>query len=125
MMFTELWRTVRLGVKSLLLHKLRAALTMAGMLFGVASVIIMLAVGEGTSYDALQQYEAMGTNNILLRSKKPATTQQSSEQSVWSAMSYGLTYAEAERVEANIGPRQERRHGARNAKEPALGRVLG
>jgi putative ABC transport system permease protein len=44
--------TVRLGVKSLLLHKLRSALTMLGIIFGVCSVIAMLAIGEGASYGA-------------------------------------------------------------------------
>ena len=39
--------TVRLGIKSLLLHKLRSVLTMLGIIFGVCSVIGMLAIGEG------------------------------------------------------------------------------
>ena len=37
--------TVRLGVKSLMLHKLRSVLTMLGIIFGVCSVIAMLAIG--------------------------------------------------------------------------------
>ena len=45
-------RAVRLGVSSLLLHKLRSFLTTLGVLFGVASVIAMLAVGEGASAEA-------------------------------------------------------------------------
>ena len=42
-------RTFSLGVKSLLLHKLRSGLTTLGMLFGVSSVVAMLAIGEGAS----------------------------------------------------------------------------
>ena len=45
-------RAVRLGVRSLLLHKLRSALTTLGVLFGVSSVIAMLAIGEGASEEA-------------------------------------------------------------------------
>jgi ABC-type lipoprotein release transport system permease subunit len=70
-------RIVRLGLKSLLLHKLRSSLTTAGILFGVASVIAMLAVGEGASKETLQQYRDMGVTNVLVRSKKPEETQQS------------------------------------------------
>ena len=42
-------RDVQLGVKNLMLHKLRSFLTMLGLVFGVGSVIAMLAVGEGAS----------------------------------------------------------------------------
>ena len=45
-------RTFSLGVKSLLLHKLRSGLTTLGMLFGVSSVVAMLAIGEGASKEA-------------------------------------------------------------------------
>jgi putative ABC transport system permease protein len=92
------WRIVQLGLKSLLLHKLRSSLTTAGILFGVASVIAMLAVGEGASQDALEQYRDMGVTNVLVRSVKPEETQQTSS-SMWSILDYGLTYAEADRIE--------------------------
>ena len=72
------WRTIRLGVKSLLLHRLRSFLTMLGLLFGVSSVISMLAVGEGASHAALEQIKAMGPTNLMVRSQKPAETQESS-----------------------------------------------
>ena len=48
-------RSVRLGVRSLLVHKLRSALTTLGVLFGVSSVIAMLAIGEGASEEAQEQ----------------------------------------------------------------------
>ena len=59
-MIREGIRTFRLGVKSLMLHKLRSSLTTLGLLFGVSSVIAMLAVGEGASYEQLEQIKAMG-----------------------------------------------------------------
>jgi putative ABC transport system permease protein len=95
-------RMVQLGLKSLLLHKLRSTLTTAGILFGVASVIAMLAVGEGASKEALDRFRDMGVTNILVRSVKPPDTQQSSSQSVWSAMAYGLLYQEAELIQSAI-----------------------
>lgn len=95
-------RTIRLGLKSLLLHKLRSTLTTAGILFGVASVIAMLAVGEGASDEALQRFRALGVTNILLRSTRPPDTQQSTQQSSFQAMAFGLLYAESQRIRSTL-----------------------
>jgi len=93
-------RTLKLGVKSLMLHKLRTALSMLGTLFGVASVISMLAVGEGASYEALEQIKSMGPTNLMVRSQKPAETEATSTGSRWQVFEYGLEYADAERIQA-------------------------
>ena len=98
-MIGDFARTVKLGLKSLLLHKLRSSLTTAGILFGVASVIAMLAVGEGASADALKRFRDMGVTNILVRSVKPPDTQQSQQASMMSLTTFGLTYQEADRIE--------------------------
>ena len=74
-------RSVRLGVKSLLLHKLRSALTTLGVLFGVSSVIAMLAIGEGASYEAQEAIKNLGSNNIIIRSLKPPEARESLKQS--------------------------------------------
>ena len=66
-----LLNTVRLGVKSLALHKLRSILTMLGIIFGVCSVIAMLAIGEGASYSAQEEIKKLGSRNIIIRSLKP------------------------------------------------------
>jgi putative ABC transport system permease protein len=92
-------RMVKLGLKSLMLHKLRSSLTTAGILFGVASVIAMLAVGEGASAETLQQYRDMGVTNVLVRSQKPEETQQSASTSSMSVLGYGLFYQEADRIQ--------------------------
>ncbi|MCB9876384.1 MAG: ABC transporter permease [Planctomycetes bacterium] len=101
-MIRDTWRIVRLGLKSLMLHKLRSSLTTAGILFGVASVIAMLAVGEGAKREALEQFRSMGVSNIIARSKKPPETQQSSTQSSFSALAYGLLYHEADLVQSAL-----------------------
>ena len=69
---SRLRRDVVLGVKNLLLHKLRSFLTMLGLVFGVGSVIAMLAIGEGASREALDRIRRLGSHNIMLESKKPA-----------------------------------------------------
>src|ERR1039458_5337485 len=43
----RLRRSLRLAIKSLWLHRLRSLLTVLGIVFGVCSVIAMLAIGEG------------------------------------------------------------------------------
>src|SRR5262249_54989625 len=90
-------RTVRLGVKSLLLHKLRSVLTMLGILIGVAAVSVMLAIAEGGQQEALERIKALGSTNLLLRSKKPEVTEQSSN-SGGTSIVYGLKYEDAERI---------------------------
>ncbi|MEM7453618.1 MAG: ABC transporter permease [Planctomycetota bacterium] len=66
-----LFRTWALGIKSLLLHPMRSALTVLGIFIGVASVIWLLAIGEGFSKEASRQIEDLGADNIIVRSVKP------------------------------------------------------
>ena len=98
-MIRDTMRMVQLGLKSLMLHKLRSSLTTAGILFGVASVIAMLAVGEGASAETLKQYREMGVTNVLIRSQKPEETQQTASSSSMSVLGYGLFYQEADRIQ--------------------------
>lgn len=67
----KFFRTWQLGVKSLWLHPMRSFLTMLGIFFGVASVIWLLAIGEGISKKAQEQIEGLGADNIIVRTKKP------------------------------------------------------
>lgn len=48
-------------------NKLRALLTSLGIIFGVASVIAMLAIGNGAQQEVLSQMELLGTNNIIIQ----------------------------------------------------------
>ena len=97
---SQLKRTVRLGVKSILLHSLRSFLTVLGMVFGVSSVIAMLAVGEGASEEAQAQLRQLGSTNIILHSKKPDEDQSSTTRSPFSALEYGLTYKDLQEIKA-------------------------
>lgn len=95
------WREIRSGVQNLLLHKLRSALTMLGMVFGVSSVIAMLAVGEGASAEALDQIRRLGSHNLIIDSVKPAD--EASAQTVRVRMSiYGLKYRDYDRLVETI-----------------------
>lgn len=48
-------------------NKLRALLTSLGIIFGVASVIAMLAIGSGAQQEVLSQMELLGTNNVIIQ----------------------------------------------------------
>ncbi len=73
-MFRRIFLTLRLGIYSLLLHKLRSGLAVLGILIGIMAVIWLVAMGEGVSYQAQQQIKDLGANNIIVRSVKPAQT---------------------------------------------------
>ncbi len=92
---------VELGVKNLMLHKLRSMLTMLGMVFGVGSVIAMLAVGEGASEKTLEQLRKLGSRNIIVTAQKPAEEQNSANSRIRLSV-YGLLYQDVERIEDTI-----------------------
>ena len=99
----RLRRTVRLGVRSLWLHRLRSFLTVLGIVFGVCSVIAMLAIGEGVSYEVQEQIRSLGSQNIILRSIKPPEEQKISERSNQSfLLVYGLTHLDLKRIKSTI-----------------------
>ncbi len=92
-------KTWQLGVKSLLLHPMRSALTVLGIFIGVASVIWLLAIGEGISRKAQKQIEDLGAENIIVRSVKPPD---SGSASMFSVNTYGLTRAEQRLLSTTI-----------------------
>jgi len=101
--FDQLRRTVQLGVRSLWLHSLRSLLTVLGIVFGVCSVIAMLAIGEGASFEAQEQIKNLGSQNIILRSIKPPEEQKVSEKGSQSRiLEYGLTYLDVKRIRSTI-----------------------
>lgn len=97
-------RIVQLGIKSLLLHKMRSALTMLGIIFGVCSVIAMLAIGEGASYEAQEAIKKLGSNNVIIRSVKPPedTTSGGASSRRSYVSEHGITYKDAGRIQGTI-----------------------
>jgi putative ABC transport system permease protein len=89
-------RDIHLGIKNLLLHKLRSILTMLGVVFGVGSVVAMLSVGEGASREALEQIRRLGSTNIIISSIPPVEDVGSGQRSRMSI--YGLTYDDEQRI---------------------------
>ena len=60
--------TVRVALTGLSANKLRSGLTILGLMIGVGSVIILVAVGTGSSAAVQSQIEALGSNVLLVQS---------------------------------------------------------
>ena len=61
------WReTVATGLDGVRAHRLRSALTMLGILIGIAAVIITVGLGEGASAQIKAQISALGTNLLII-----------------------------------------------------------
>ena len=58
---------LRTAFANLASHKLRSALTMLGMIFGVGAVIAMLSIGAGAEQQALEMIDRLGARNVLVR----------------------------------------------------------
>lgn len=61
---------IKVAIQGLADHKFRSFLTMLGIIFGVASVIAMLSIGEGAKREAIAKYQDLGVNNIIIREKE-------------------------------------------------------
>ena len=94
-------RIIKLGIKSLWMHRLRSTLTALGIIFGVSSVIAMLAIGEGASRDAHEKIAQLGSRNIIIRTVQPPEDKSvAGQQQI--LREYGLTYDDAERFQNGI-----------------------
>ena len=85
-------------------NRLRAALTSLGILFGVASVIAMLAIGTGAEQEILDQMRLLGSNNVVVtplveQREGPVEAEDARQVKRWSP---GLSYADAEAVPREI-----------------------
>jgi putative ABC transport system permease protein len=98
-MYSSFTQTVRLGLKSLLLQKMRSTLAALGIFIGTTTVIWLVAMGEGVSYQAQQQILELGAKNIILRSIEPTAGGSGDKNRV---KTYGLLRADHERMLANI-----------------------
>ena len=119
----------RAAFRSLLMHKLRSLLTVLGLVFGVASVIIMLAVAEGASRQVQDRIASLGVNNVIVRSIQP--TDDDKDGVVSSTLAFGLTYDDMQRINETIDtvvsttPQREFVHEARYGGNALDSRVVG
>ena len=99
-MIAQFFQTVDLGVKSLLVQKMRAGLAALGIFIGTSTVIWLVAMGEGVSYRAQQQILELGAKNVIVRTKQPNAG--SEEDASSRVKTYGLLRADFRRIVENI-----------------------
>jgi len=89
---------LRLGVRSLLVHKLRSVLSILGVVFGVAAVTAVSAVGEGARREAVAQIGSLGIDTLTVRARPAA----GAASTPGAAAPIGLRMREAEAVQAVV-----------------------
>ncbi len=119
-------RIIRFCWKNVWLHRLRSLLTILGIVFGVASVIAMLSIGEGASYEARQRIKELGSTNIILRSVRPPGT--SSGQAAHMDV-YGLTDRDLHLIHSlpsveMVVPAWEMKQNVRRQEREIMGRLV-
>jgi putative ABC transport system permease protein len=125
--------TVILAMRNLTLHKLRVLLTILGLIFGVSSVIAMLAIAEGASLEAQRQIASLGATNVIIRSMKPAddvnpSKQQNNDSYIFK---FGVTYEDFQRIISTfptvVGatPLREYRKNVRHLEQEIEARIVG
>ncbi|MGJ0483908.1 MAG: MacB family efflux pump subunit [Methylomicrobium sp.] len=67
----DISEAVKTALRALRVNLFRTALTLLGIIIGVAAVVTMLAVGEGSQQDVLNQIRSMGTNLLSIRPGAP------------------------------------------------------
>jgi putative ABC transport system permease protein len=88
-------------------NRLRAGLTSLGILFGVASVIAMLAIGKGAEREILEQMVLLGANNVIItpltqQSEEQVKEPTASQEKKVERFSPGLTYLDAQALSRDI-----------------------
>ena len=63
--------SLTIALRGIMANRLRSALTMLGILIGVGSVIILVAVGTGSSKAVQSRIESLGTNTLIIFAQRP------------------------------------------------------
>src|SRR5580700_693972 len=90
-------RTLVLALRSLWLHKMRAMLSVLGIIIGTSAVITLMAFGEGSMQDALDDIKRQGATNVIVRSVKPPDDSATGNKT-W-VSTYGLVKKDLDRFE--------------------------
>jgi putative ABC transport system permease protein len=90
---------------AVLTNKLRSLLTALGIIFGVAAVIAMLAIGNGAQQEILDQIKLVGVNNIVIKpivEQEETKIEEASAEKEKKKFSPGLTIRDVHSIEENI-----------------------
>jgi putative ABC transport system permease protein len=87
------------GFDNLRAHKLRSALTMLGMIFGVAAVIAMLSIGAGAQQQVIAFIEQLGVHNVIVEAREAGDNQALQKIRKVSA---GLSFQDLRSIQSNV-----------------------
>jgi putative ABC transport system permease protein len=91
---------INIATEAVIANKFRSILTALGIIFGVAAVIAMLAIGTGARQEILQQMKLVGVNNIIIR---PVFPENEGQQELWQGKySPGLSLSDAGSIKSVI-----------------------
>jgi len=90
-----------LAVRNLLGYPLRSFLTTLGVVFGIASVVTMDAMGRGTEEEILRSIGRLGLQNVIVNSVKPPESKSGSTTRQWIS-EYGLTFRDQAQIESTV-----------------------
>jgi putative ABC transport system permease protein len=79
MIFKKYFHDIVIGFEAIIDNKLKSILTALGIIFGVAAVISMLAIGNGAEQEILEQIKMVGVNNIIITPTQVAVSENSKE----------------------------------------------
>jgi len=96
----KLYDSFRSALQSLVVNKLRSALTMLGVIIGVASVIAMVAVGNGASQQVQNTILSLGSNLITV---SPGNLTDQSLRGA-GAQAQNLTLEDMRSIQTQLGP---------------------
>ncbi|MCK4989743.1 MAG: ABC transporter permease, partial [Bacteroidales bacterium] len=93
---------ILIAIESIMANQLRSMLTALGIIFGVAAVITMLAIGRGAQQEILDQIKMVGVNNIMVipvfEAAGGETSEENGENKQARKFSPGLTLKDAEAI---------------------------
>ena len=92
---------VLLAMRNLLGYPLRSFLTTLGVVFGIASVVTMLALGRGAEEEILREIDRLGISNVIVNSVKPPENRDANTERNW-VSSYGITFEDHAQVQDTI-----------------------
>jgi len=103
MIFKKYFHDIVIGFEAIIDNKLKSILTALGIIFGVAAVISMLAIGNGAEQEILEQIKMVGVNNIIITpiesSGNEITTDSNEEKAGAKKFSRGLTLLDLQAIE--------------------------
>jgi len=94
---------ILLALHSLSVHLVRSGLTMLGIVFGVCSVSIMLAIQAGASKEAQEKLSILGSSNVIMNSIEPAReTSGSRGRAITTLRKYGVKHRDIKCIVDNV-----------------------